>query len=221
MMIKEGDALAGVQPGHLVRLHQVPGGVALGLGIGAHIGVERGEQRRQRHLGVHHLDGDLAALLRDVLGGGQVVAAHVEGLVKGGQLVLPLLAGVLFLPLGQALDHHLAGHIEAPDGVEGVGHSLHVPDVAILIQAEIDQHRESALYAVEPGVVGELRNGQGEEQGAEEAVGTVLGGDDHEVGTGLLAGEGQVHIVVPGDSVHQAILEHGKPVAKANDDIPP
>ena len=74
---------------------------------------------------------------------------------------------------------------------------------------------------MEPGVVREPGDRQGEEQGAEEAVGAVLGGDDDEIGAGLLPGQEQVHIVVPGDSVHQLVLEDCQTVAQADGDVAP
>lgn len=174
-VVEQGDAPLRFQPQHLIVLHEVPLGVALGLGVGAGGAVNRGEQGLQGHLVVGDGDGDFAALFRDVLGGGQVVAAHIEGHVKGVKLVFPVLAWIFFCPLAQALHHNLAGHIKAPDAVEHIGDAFHVSDVAELIQAEVDHHRQPPVFPVEPGIVGEARKGQGEEQGAQKAVGAVLG----------------------------------------------
>ena len=46
------------------------------------------EERHQRKLIVGDRDRDLAALLRKIFGTGQIIAAHVDGLVKGVELVL-------------------------------------------------------------------------------------------------------------------------------------
>ena len=75
-----------------------------------------------------------------------------------------VLARIFFCPLAQALHHNLAGHIKAPDAVEHIGDAFHVSDVAELIQAEVDHHRQPPVFPVEPGIVGEARKGQGEEQ---------------------------------------------------------
>lgn len=98
-------------------------------------------------------NGDLAALLGDVIGRRQIVATKVEGLVEGSQLVLPLLSGVAFLPLRKGLDYHLTGHVKASDAVEGIGFALHVADVTVFIQTEVDHHRESSAGTV-AGIVG-------------------------------------------------------------------
>ncbi len=142
-------------------------------------------------------------------------------MVKGSQLVLPLFAGVLFLPLGEGLHHHLAAHVEAPDAVQRVGDAVHVANVAVFVQAEVYQHWQAAALPLQPGVVGQAGQGQGEEQRAEKAVGAVLGGDDDKVGAGLLPRQQQIHIMVAGDGVHQLVLEDGQPVAQADGDAAP
>ena len=136
-------------------------------------------------------------------------------------MVFPLFSGVLFLPLGQALDHDLAAHIEAANGVEGVRHTLHVPDIAILIQAEIHHHGEASALPVQPCVVRKLRDRQREEQRTQEAVGAVLRRDDNKVGTASLSRQQQVHIVAAGDLVHKGILVKRQPIAQAGNDVAP
>ena len=155
MPLEQGDTLPAVQAQHLVRLHEVSLGVAAGLGVRPGAGVDRGEQGHEGHLIIGDGNRHLAALLRDVLGRGEVVTAHIQCLVKSGQLIFPLLPRILFLPLGQALHHDLAAHIEAADAVEGIGDALHVADVAVFIQTEVDQHRQTAILTMEPGIVGE------------------------------------------------------------------
>ena len=221
MALEQGDALPTIQAENLVREHQVPLSIAPGLGIGPGGGVDRREQGHERHLVVGYGDGYLAALFGDVLRRGQVVAAHVEGLVKGGQLILPLLARIFFLPLTEGLHHYLAAHVEAPDAVQRVGDAVHVADVTVFVQTEVDQHRQTAALTLQPGVVRQPGQGQGEEQGTEEAVGAVLGGDNHEVGARLFARQQQVNVMVAGNRIHQLILENGQAVAQSNGDIPP
>ena len=109
-------------------------------------------------------DGHLAALFGDVVRRSPVVAPHVQCLIEGSQLVLPFLARVLFLPLGEGLHHHLAAHVEAPDAVQRVGDAVHVADVAVFIQTEIYQHGQTAVLSFQSGVVGQPGQGQGEEQ---------------------------------------------------------
>ena len=70
-----------------------------------------------------------------------------------------------------------------------------------------NQHRQPAILAVEPGVVGEMGKIQREEQRTQKSAGTVLGGDDDEIGAGLLSRYQKVNAVVPDDSVHQLVLE--------------
>ncbi len=221
MALEQGNALPPVQAENFIRLHKLPLGIAPGLGVGPGGGVDRGEQGHEGHLVVGHGDGHLAALLGDVVRCGPVVGPHVEGLVEGGQLVLPLLAGVLFLPLAQALHHDLAAHVEASNAVQGIGNAVHIANVAVFVQAEVNQHRQTAALALQPGVVGQPGQGQGEKQGAEEAVGAVLGRDDDEVGAGLLSREQQIDIVVPGDGVHQLVLKNSQPVAQSNGNVAP
>ena len=48
--LKQGDTLSAVQPQHLVRLHEVPLGVAAGLRVGPGAGIDRGEQGHEGHL---------------------------------------------------------------------------------------------------------------------------------------------------------------------------
>ena len=221
MVVEQGDALSGLQAQNFIRLHQGPLGVAAGLGVGTGAAVDWGKQGCEGHLIIGDGDGDHAALFGDVLGGAQVVTAHIEGLVKGVELILPVLARILLRPLAEALDHHLAAHVEAADTVEHIGDALHVADVAVFVQAEVDQHLQAPVLAVEPGVVGEAGEGQGEKEGAQEAVGAVLGGYNDKVGTGLLARQQQIHVVVAGNLVHQSVLEDGQPVAQADGNVAP
>ena len=74
---------------------------------------------------------------------------------------------------------------------------------------------------MEPGIVGEARKGQGEEQGAQKAVGAVLCRDDNKVGTWPLSWKQKINIMVAGDLVHQRVLKDRKAVAKADDDVAP
>ena len=134
-------------------------------------------------------------------------------------MVLPLLPRVFFLPLGKALHYDLAAHVEATDTVEGVRDAIHIADVAVFIQTEIHQHWQTAILAMEPGVVREPWKSQGEEQRTEEAVRAVLSGDDDEVSAGLLSGQQEVNVMVPGDGVHQFVLKDGQAVAQANGDV--
>lgn len=60
---------------------------------------------------------------------------------------------------------------------------------------------------MEPGIVREPGDGQGEEERAEKTVGAVLSGDDDKVGAGFFPWQQQVYIVVPGDGIHQLVLE--------------
>ena len=126
MALKEYDALFPIQAENLIRKHQVPLGIALCLRVEPSCTVDRREQGRRGHLVVGYSNGDLAALFRDVLGRGLVVTAHIERLIEGGQLVFPFFPKILFLPLGQALSHDLATHIEAAVAVQGVRHTHHV-----------------------------------------------------------------------------------------------
>ena len=162
--LKQRDALPVVQPQYLVGLHQLPRGVAPGLRIRPCAGIDRREQRHKRHLVVGHGDRHPAALLRQILRRRVVVAAHVERLVKGCELVFPLLAGILLLPLRQTLHDDLAAHVEAADAVERVRHAVHVADVAVFVEAEVHQHRQPSALAAKPRIVRELRDRQREKQ---------------------------------------------------------
>ena len=48
--LKQSDAFPAVQAQHLVRLHEIPLGVAAGLGVGPGAGVDWGEQWHEGHL---------------------------------------------------------------------------------------------------------------------------------------------------------------------------
>ena len=97
MALEQGDALPAVQAQHFIRLHEVPLGVAAGLGVRTGTGVDRGKQGHEGHLIVGDRDRHLAALLRDILGRCEVTTPHIQCLVEGCQLVLPLLPRRLFL----------------------------------------------------------------------------------------------------------------------------
>ena len=109
-------------------------------------------------------------------------------------------------------------------GLSDVSFELLLPQVSYPFTnggAQSTSYRQPPIGTVEPGVVRQLRNGQGEEQRTEKAVGAVLGGDNDEVGAGPFARQCQVDVVVPGDLVHQLILVDGQPVAQSNDDVAP
>ena len=111
-------------------------------------------------------DGDrnLAALFSKVFRTRHIVAAHVESHIKRTELIFPFLPRIFFLPLGEGLHRHLHRHIEAADGIENIRDALHVADVEIFFQAEVCQYGKPP--AMETGVIGELREGQGEKEGA-------------------------------------------------------
>ena len=219
IVVEHDHALIPIQPQELICLQQVTLGIASSLGIRTGCAVNRREQRHEGELVVGDRDGDLATFLCEVFGTGQVVAAHVYGLVKGVELIFPLHTGILFLPLGQGLYRQLHRHIEATDGIEHIGDAVHVADIQILFQTEVGQYRKTS--AMKAGIVGKPGKGQREEQGTEKAIGAVLRGNDDKVGTGFLPGQQQVHIVVACDFIYQGVLKDCKPVAKADDNIAP
>ena len=90
-----------------------------------------------------------AAFLRNVLCRRQIVAAHIERLVERRQLIFPLLARILFLPLRKALHDDLRGHIEAADAVQTVRHAVQIADVAVFVEAKICQHRQPPARALQ------------------------------------------------------------------------
>ena len=152
VVIEHHDAPALLQPQEFVRLDEIALGIAPRLRVGTGGAIYGGKERGQRKLIVGNRDRDLAALLGKVFRTGHVVAAHVEGHIKGAELVFPLHARILFLPLGQALHRHLHRHVEAADGIEDVGDALHVADVEIFLQAEVRQYGKPS--AVEARIVG-------------------------------------------------------------------
>ena len=187
VVVEHDHTLIPVQPQELIRLQQVTLGIASRLGIRPGRTVDRRKQRHQRKLVVGDGDGNLAALLCEVFGAGQIVAAHIDGSVKGVELIFPFRTGILFLPLGQGLHRKLHRHIKATNGVEHIGNALHVTDVQVLLQTEVGENRQSAT--MQSGIVGKSGEGQREEQRAEKAIGAVLRGDDDEVSTGFLPGQ--------------------------------
>lgn len=152
VVVKHHDAPALLQPQEFVRLDEIALGIAPRLRVGTGGTIHRRKEWGQRKLIVGDGDRDLAALFGEVFGAGHIVAAHVEGHVKGAELVLPLHTRILFLPLGQALHRYLYGHIEASNGVKDVGDALHVADVEVFLQAEVRQYGKPS--AVESRVVG-------------------------------------------------------------------
>ena len=163
MALEQRQTLLLIQTQHLIRLHQVPLDITAGLGIGPGAVIDGRKQRLHGHLVIGNSNSDLAALFRDVLGGGQVVAAHIDGLVKGVELIFPFFSGIPLLPLAKALYHHLTRDIEAAHTVQRVGNTLHVSDVAVFVQTEVYQYRQPPALAVEPCVVGKLWHSQGKE----------------------------------------------------------
>ena len=117
MPLKKHNAPLFIQPNDLIRKHEVSLSVTLCLGIRTGRAVNWGEQRRQRHLVIDDAYRYFAALFGYILGRCEVVAAHIQRLVECGELVFPFLARILFLPLCEALNPHLAAYIEATNGV--------------------------------------------------------------------------------------------------------
>ena len=164
MALKQCQTLPVFQAQNFIRVHQIALRVASRLGVRARGRIHRREQRHHRHLVVEDGDRHLAAFLRDVLCRRQIIAAHVERLVERRQLIFPLLARILFLPLRKALHDDLCGHIEPSDTVEAVRHAVQIADVAVFVQTEICQHRQPSARALQAREVGQLRQGQREEQ---------------------------------------------------------
>ena len=163
-MVEHHNAEKLIEPQEFIGLEKIPLGVASCLGIGAGGAVDGREQRGQRKLIIGNGDRDLTALFCEVFRTRHIVAAHVEGHVKGAELIFPFLPRIFFLPLGEGLHRHLHRHIEAADGIENIRDALHVADVEIFFQAEVCQYGKPP--AMETGVIGELREGQGEKEGA-------------------------------------------------------
>lgn len=163
-MVEHHNAEKLIEPQEFIGLEKVSLGVASRLGIGAGGTVDGRKQRCQGKLIVGDGDRDLTALFSKVFRTRHIVAAHVESHIKRTELIFPFLPRILFLPLGEGLHRHLHRHIEAADGVENIRDALHVADVEIFFQAEVCQYGKPS--SVETGVIGELREGQGEKEGA-------------------------------------------------------
>ena len=151
-MVEHHNAEKLIEPQEFIGLEEVSLGVASRLGIGAGGTVDGGKQRCQGKLIVGDGDRDLTALFSKVFSARHIVAAHVEGHVKGTKLIFPLHPWILFFPLREALYGHLNRHIEAADRVENIGDSLHVADVEVFLQAEVCQHWKTP--SVETRIVG-------------------------------------------------------------------
>lgn len=151
-MVEHHNAEKLIEPQEFIGLEKIPLGVASCLGIGAGGAVDGREQRGQGKLIVGDGDRDLTALFSKVFRARHIVAAHVEGHVKGAELIFPFLPRIFFLPLGEGLHRHLHRHIEAADGVENIRDALHVADVEIFFQAEVCQYGKPP--AMETGVIG-------------------------------------------------------------------
>ena len=164
IVVEHHNAEKLIEPQEFIGLEEVSLGVASRLGIGAGGTVDGRKQRCQGKLIVGDGDRDLAALFSKVFRAGHIVAAHVKGHVKGAELIFPFLPRIFFLPLGERLHRHLHGHIKAADGVEYIRDAFHIADVEIFFQAEVCQYGKPP--AMETGVIGELREGQGEKEGA-------------------------------------------------------
>ena len=140
MAFEQSQAFFILQAKDFVGVHQIALGVASRLGIRARGRIHRRKQRHHRHLVIENGDRHLATFLRNVLCRRQIVAAHVERLVERRQLIFPLLARILFLPLRKALYDDLRGHIEAANAVQTVRHAIQIADVAVFVQTEVRQH---------------------------------------------------------------------------------
>ena len=163
-MVEHHNAEKLIEPQEFIGLEEVSLGVASRLGIGAGGTVDGRKQRCQGKLIIGNGDRNLAALFCEVFRTRHIVASHVESHVKGAELIFPFFPRILFLPLREGLHRHLHGHIEAADGIENIRDALHVADVEIFFQAEVCQYGKPP--AMEAGVIGELREGQGEKEGA-------------------------------------------------------
>ena len=149
MALKQCQALPVLQAQDFIRVHQVALRVASRLGVRSCGGIHRREQRHHWHLVIEDGDRHLAAFFRNVLCRRQIVAAHVERLVECRQLIFPLLARILFLPLGKALHDDLRGHIEPSDAVQTVRHAVQIADIAVFVKAEVCQHWKPSACALQ------------------------------------------------------------------------
>ena len=147
--LEQRKTLSVLQAEDFIRVHQVALRVASRLGVRPRGRIHRREQRHHRHLVIEDGDRHLAAFLGNVLCRRQIVAAHIERLVERRQLIFPLLARILFLPLGKALHDDLRGHIKAADAVQTVRHAVQIANVAVFVQTEVRQHRQPSARALQ------------------------------------------------------------------------
>ena len=152
IVVEHHNAEKLIEPQEFIGLEEISLGVASRLGIGAGGTVDGRKQWGQRKLIIGNGDRNLAALFCEVFRTRHIVAAHVEGHVKGAELIFPFLPRILFLPLGEGLHRHLHRHIEAADGVENIGDALHIADIEIFLQTEVCQNGKPS--SVETGVIG-------------------------------------------------------------------
>ena len=210
-----------VQAQKLVGIHQRPLRVASSLAVRPGGIIDRGEQRLHRDLRRGGADGHHAAFVGDVLGRHLVVAAEENLRVTVADDLLPFLVFVTVGKLRDALDDDLAVDVERAANADGFLEIHQPPDVAEFFQHDVHRHREPPVLALLPRVVGQAGEEQGEEHRAEELQGAVLCGNDAEVGAWALSGEQQINVIMPGDFVHQLVLEHPQPVAEADGDVAP
>ena len=149
MAFEQSQAFFILQAQDFIRIHQIALGVASRLRVRPRGRIHRRKQWHHRHLVIENGDRHLAAFLRNVLCRCQIVAAHVERLVERCKLIFPLFPRILFLPLRKALHDDLRGHIEAADAVQAVRHAIQIADIAVFVEAEVRQHRQPPVRALQ------------------------------------------------------------------------